>query len=176
MLHYSDTPAERAARFIYLNHTCYNGLYRVNRGGGFNVPYGRKANVVINEDAILAASAALQNTVLLAGDFENRADVIQPGTLVFLDPPYTVSHNNNGFISYNQNIFSLDDQHRLADYIHFIADHGAFFILTNAAHQAIRDIFNDCGHLIEVERQSLIGGRQARRGMTQEFVFTNIGE
>lgn len=167
-------PFERAARFIYLNHTSYNGLYRVNRKGKYNVPFGNRKSDTIDVEEIRKASQALAGTTLLSGDFENRGDVIQEGTLVFLDPPYTVSHNDNGFIQYNQSIFSIEDQERLANYIQFIMDRGAYFILTNAAHNAIRDIFADCGHSMLVERQSLIGGKKAKRGLTSELVFTNI--
>lgn len=167
-------PFERAARFIYLNHTSYNGLYRVNRKGKYNVPFGNRKSDTIDVEEIRKASQALAGTTLLSGDFENRGDVIQEGTLVFLDPPYTVSHNDNGFIQYNQSIFSIEDQERLANYIQFIMDRGAYFILTNAAHNAIREIFADCGHSVLVERQSLIGGKKAKRGLTSELVFTNI--
>ena len=167
-------PFERAARFIYLNHTSYNGLYRVNRKGKYNVPFGNRKSDTIDVEEIRKASQALVGANLISGDFENRGDVIQEGTLVFLDPPYTVSHNDNGFIQYNQSIFSIEDQERLANYIQFIMDRGAYFILTNAAHNAIREIFADCGHSMLVERQSLIGGKKAKRGLTSELVFTNI--
>lgn len=167
-------PFERAARFIFLNHTSYNGLYRVNRQGKYNVPYGRRKSDAIDIGEIRKASEALSGVDLVSGDFENRGEIIQEGTLVFLDPPYTVSHNDNGFIQYNQRIFSIEDQRRLANYIHFIMDQGAYFILTNAAHDAIREIFANCGRSMLVERQSLIGGKEAKRGLTNELVFTNI--
>lgn len=167
-------PFERAARFIYLNHTSYNGLYRVNRKGKYNVPFGKRKSDTIDIEEIRKASRALVGANLISGDFENRGDVIQEGTLVFLDPPYTVSHNDNGFVQYNQSIFSIEDQARLARYIQFIMDRGAYFILTNAAHNAIREIFADCGRSMLVERKSLIGGKNAKRGLTSELVFTNI--
>ena len=167
-------PCEKAARFIYLNHTSYNGLYRVNRQGKYNVPFGNRKSDTINPDEIRKASVALQGANLISGDFENRTDLIQKGTLVFLDPPYTVSHNDNGFIQYNQSIFSIEDQKRLAEYIRFIMSKEAYFILTNAAHDSIREIFAECGTSMLVERQSLIGGKKAKRGLTSELVFTNI--
>lgn len=167
-------PFERAARFIYLNHTSYNGLYRVNRKGKYNVPFGKRKSDTIDIEEIRKASRALVGANLLSGDFENRGDVIHEGTLVFLDPPYTVSHNDNGFVQYNQSIFSIEDQARLARYIQFIMDRGAYFILMNAAHNAIREIFADCGRSMLVERQSMIGGKNAKRGLTSELVFTNI--
>ena len=165
---------EKAARFIYLNHTSYNGLYRVNRKGKYNVPFGNRKSDTIDIEEIRKASVALAGTNLITHDFENRGDVIRERTLVFLDPPYTVSHNDNGFIQYNQSIFSIEDQERLARYIQYIIDQGAYFILTNAAHNAIREIFSECGHSMLVERQSLIGGKKAKRGLTSELVFTNI--
>lgn len=167
-------PAEKAARFIYLNHTSYNGLYRVNRQGKYNVPFGKRKSDTIDIDEIRKASLALSSANLISGDFENRGGIVQEGTLVFLDPPYTVSHNDNGFIQYNQSIFSIEDQERLARYIRYIMDQGAYFILTNAAHNAIREIFADCGRSMLVQRQSLIGGKEAKRGLTSELVFTNI--
>ena len=167
-------PAEKAARFSYLNHTSYNGLYRVNRQGKYNVPFGNRKSDTIDVEEIRKASRALEGVNLISGDFENRGDVIQEGTLVFLDPPYTVSHNDNGFIQYNQSIFSIEDQERLAQYIQFIMGQGAYFILKNAAQNAIREIFANCGRSMLVERQSLIGGKKAKRGLTSELVFTNI--
>lgn len=167
-------PFERAARFIYLNHTSYNGLYRVNRKGKYNVPFGNRKSDALDIDEIRRASVALRDVELISGDFENRGELIRKGTLVFLDPPYTVSHNDNGFIQYNQSIFSIEDQKRLAEYIQFIMDCGAYFILTNAAHDSIREIFAKCGKSMMVERQSLIGGKKAKRGLTSELVFTNI--
>ena len=167
-------PFERAARFIYLNHTSYNGLYRVNRNGKYNVPFGNRKSDALDIEEIRKASIALRGVELISGDFENRTGLIQKDTLVFLDPPYTVSHNDNGFIQYNQSIFSIEDQQRLANYIQFIMERGAYFILTNAAHDSIREIFANCGQSMLVERQSLIGGKKAKRGLTSELVFTNI--
>ena len=93
---------------------------------------------------------------------------------MFLDPPYTVSHNNNGFIEYNKNLFSIEDQKRLSLFIDFIKRRGAFYILTNANHEAIQTIFQKDDRRIVVERNSLIGGKEAIRGKASELVFTNI--
>jgi len=168
------TPAEKAARFIFLNHTSYNGLYRVNQKGLYNVPYGHRAKVEINPSVIRDASAALKGVTLLSQDFAECSTNITKGSLVFLDPPYTVSHNNNGFIAYNKKIFSVNDQRRLATCIDTIQKKGAYFILTNAAHDSIKEIFKNCGTCTEVKRHSLIGGKGATRGKTEELVFTNI--
>jgi len=166
--------AERAARFIYLNQTSYNGLYRVNRSGRYNVPYGHRKNWCYDEERIFQASIKLKKTNISCGDFEINKYRIQENDLIFLDPPYTVSHNNNGFIEYNKNLFSLDDQIRLSRFIAYIKRKGAYYILTNAAHQKIEEIFGGEDLPIEFERHSLIGGRNSKRGQISEYIFTNL--
>lgn len=167
---------EKAARFIFLNQTSYNGLYRVNKLGKYNVPYGFRTNVQIKPERILAASQAFQNSNISSGDFTSHFDMIQSGDLVFLDPPYTVSHNNNGFIEYNKTLFSIDDQKRLSNFIDRIKAKQAFYILTNAAHKTIYEIFNKGDQLIELQRNSLIGGSNSNRGLISEYIFTNLPE
>lgn len=173
----NENTAENAARFIFLNQTSYNGLYRVNRAGAYNVPYGFRKNWNCNPQLILNAGRYLQRTRIAQGDFETNKYRIKENDLVFLDPPYTVSHNNNGFIAYNQKLFSLEDQIRLRGFIDYIKRKGAFYILTNAAHEKVREIFSIRGdRLIELQRLSLIGGINAERKPITEFVFTNIPE
>ena len=168
---------ESAAQFVYLNQTSYNGLFRVNRQGRYNVPYGFRRNWHYDIDRILQASEKLQNTSITVGDFEINKHRIQEHDLVFLDPPYTVSHNNNGFIEYNQNLFSLEDQERLSRFVDFIKRKNAYYILTNAAHEKIRRIFTKEGdRCLELRRNSLIGGRNAVRAEISEYIFTNIPE
>lgn len=172
-----DNTVENAARFLYLNQTSYNGLYRVNRNGGYNVPYGFRENWDYDLERIRVASLQLQNARISTGDFEINKYRIKENDLVFLDPPYTVSHNNNGFIAYNQKLFSLDDQYRLKKFIEYIKSQGAYYILTNAAHETIREIFLTQGdRIIELQRNSLIGGKNATRATITEYIFTNIPE
>ena len=168
---------ESAAQFVYLNQTSYNGLFRVNRQGRYNVPYGFRRTWHYDTDRILEASEKLQNTRISVGDFEVNKYRIKEHDLVFLDPPYTVSHNNNGFIEYNQNLFSLEDQERLSRFIDYIKQKNAYYILTNAAHEEIRRIFTKDGdRRLELRRNSLIGGRNAARAEISEYIFTNIPE
>ncbi|PWK70527.1 Dam family site-specific DNA-(adenine-N6)-methyltransferase [Aminobacter sp. AP02] len=165
---------ERAAQFIYLNQTSFNGIYRVNLKGVYNVPYGNRTKNFLDEDALRSASSGLALATLRSRDFADTIDDVKAGDLVFIDPPYTVSHNNNGFIKYNKSLFSLDDQFRLAEYIQNIRDLGATYILTNAAHHKIKEIFDVGDRHIEVSRASLIGGKKAQRGSVSEFIFTNL--
>lgn len=94
----NDNTPENAARFIYLNQTSYNGLYRVNRAGHYNVPYGSRETWVYHMDRIRSASMKLRKAKIEVGDFAANKYRIKPNDLVFLDPPYTVSHNNILFI------------------------------------------------------------------------------
>jgi DNA adenine methylase len=166
---------DQAIKFIYLNHTSFNGIYRVNSYGKYNVPYGFRKNYLIDEKKISIASIALKKTYLRGGDFIISKQHIRKNDLVFLDPPYTVSHNNNGFIEYNKKLFSLNDQERLSEFIDYIKSIGAYYILTNAAHKTIKDIFTKDGDtMLELNRGNTIGGKNAARGQTTEYLFTNI--
>ena len=166
----------RAARFIYLNQTSYNGIYRVNLKGIYNVPYGYRNKPFLEETKLLKASQRLKNSTIECHDFDLCIENIGKGDLVFLDPPYTVSHNNNGFIKYNQKLFSLEDQYRLKELIQKIKAKKAYYILTNAAHEKIIEIFHNEDQRIEMQRSSLIGGHKAMRGQVSEYIFTNISE
>jgi len=166
--------AKKAARFIYLNQTSFNGIFRVNLAGKYNVPYGYRENYKFNYDNLLKVSYSLQDTHIVSQDFANIISNVKKDDLVFLDPPYTVTHNNNnGFIQYNKKIFSIDEQYRLAKTIKEIKELGAYYILTNAAHPTIKEIFNNGDKIIEVERSSLIGGKNAKRGKYGELIITN---
>ena len=166
--------ADKAAQFIFLNQTSFNGIYRVNLKGAYNVPYGFRNKPFIDEKLLKDVSFVLQRATLQASDFDIVKKNIALGDLVFLDPPYTVSHNNNGFIKYNEKIFSLEDQYRLSELISFIKEKNAYYILTNAAHNKIKEIFEKKDNLYEVSRASLIGGTNAHRGGISELIFTNL--
>lgn len=164
-----------AARFIYLNQTSFNGIYRENLKGEYNVPFGYRSKEFLNPQQLRDASAALQSATIVQRDFTESLENINQNDLVFIDPPYTVTHNNNGFIKYNANLFDLSAQHRLAEFMDEIRNRGALYILTNAAHADIRLIFErDRDRLERISRASLIGGRNAKRGNYDEFIFTNI--
>jgi DNA adenine methylase len=136
------TLTEQAARIIYLNRTCFNGIYRVNKLGKFNVPIGTKKRVIRTFDNFDAVAKLLARAELLECDFEILIDRAELGDLLFLDPPYTVRHNNNGFIKYNENLFSWQDQERLAKAATRAVERGAEVIVTNASHPTVRALYS----------------------------------
>lgn len=167
-------PFKRSAQFIYLNQMSFNGIFRVNLNGKYNVPYGNRQGYNFDFDNIVSVSSALQYTIISHSDFSKTIDNVKKGDLVFLDPPYTITHNLNGFVQYNQKIFSLEDQYKLAEMIKQIKNKKAFYILTNAAHKKVKEIFDVEDTLIEISRASVIGGKGAKRGKYSEYLFTNI--
>lgn len=164
----------KAARFIYLNKCSFNGIYRVNSKGIYNVPYGKRKNVdIVTEDNLRLVSKALQNVTIKAIDFKETLDNIEKNDLVFLDPPYTIAHENNGFIEYNQKLFSWENQIELKDFVKRISEKGAYFILTNASHTSIRELYQEIGTINTLSRYSQVGGRNKTRGMYNELVISN---
>jgi len=167
---------KKASRFLYLNKSSFNGLYRVNRKGEYNVPFGnRNLKDFYTIENIKNVSKLLKDNVSISSnDFYDCLENISKGDLVFLDPPYTVAHENNGFVQYNQKIFMWEDQERLKRLLIEIKRRGAYFILTNAKHESIKELFSDVGNRIKVQRHSTIGGIGASREQINEYIFTNI--
>jgi DNA adenine methylase len=162
----------RAALFLYLNRSCWNGLYRVNRQGQFNVPKGTKTAIILPEDDFEAVAASLANATLMTADFATCIEMAEAGDLLFVDPPYTTAHNFNGFIKYNQTIFSWDDQLRLRDCLVAAVKRGANVILTNAAHESIRQLYASIADEMHIiSRLSVISGQNHGRGPANEFVI-----
>ncbi len=163
--------AARAARFIYLNRTCWNGLFRVNLKGSFNVPIGTKSSVIFDDDDFEKISAALQGAKLFSCDFEDLIDKAKEGDLVFVDPPYTVRHNHNAFVKYNEKLFSWFDQERLFHALKRAQRRGAQVVGTNAFHSSVRDLYRDTFEIIEVKRNSPISSKAETRGEFEELVI-----
>jgi DNA adenine methylase len=165
---------KKAARFIFLNQTSFNGIYRVNLKGKYNVPYGYRNKEFFNAENLRRVSKRLKNSVLESKDFSLCINNIKKNDLVFLDPPYTITHNNNGFFKYNQKLFSENDQYRLSEFIDEIKNKKAFYIMTNAAHDKVKAIFDKGDKIMELKRASLVGGANAKRGKYAELLITNI--
>lgn len=165
----------RAARFIYLNRTCWNGLYRVNKKGGFNVPIGTRSSVVFEGDRFDIVSEVLQRADLDACDFEVLIDQAEDGDLVFVDPPYTVRHNQNAFIKYNEQLFSWSDQERLARALERAKNRGAQITGTNAYHHSVTDLYKSSFITLPVKRFSSISSKVDNRKAFDELVFHTGG-
>lgn len=162
---------DRAARLIYLMELSFNGIYRVNSDGGFNVPYGNKSKKKFNFEKIRNVSRALADVKLVCGGFEKTVSGAQPGDLIYFDPPYTVAHGNNGFIQYNEKIFSWHDQEKLAKLADELIQRGCKVIVSNAEHASIENIYSTF-KVHRVNRHSGIGGPVKTRKHISEYVFT----
>lgn len=162
----------RSARTMYLNRTCWNGLYRVNLKGEFNVPIGTKSSVVFDNDDFEEISSLLQRADIRCCDFEDTVGDAVSGDFLFLDPPYTVKHNLNGFIKYNENLFSWNDQVRLRDAVVAAIGRGVSVVVTNADHESVRELYQDVCEYRSVGRASVLASEAARRGRTTEALFS----
>ncbi len=162
---------EKAAQFLYLNRTCWNGLYRVNLHGKFNVPKGTKSNVILPTDDFQSISNALKCATLLSVDFEDVMENAASGDFVFIDPPYTVKHNVNGFIKYNEKIFRWEDQIRLASAVVRAAKRNVKILITNANNGSIRNLYRDVGYSKKLDRYSVLAGDKNSRGKISEIAI-----
>ncbi|HUP60441.1 MAG TPA: Dam family site-specific DNA-(adenine-N6)-methyltransferase [Thermoanaerobaculia bacterium] len=165
------TATSRAARIIYLTNLSFNGIYRLNFRGEFNVPYGHRPHRRPTQPALIrAASRFLRAARLRCDDFEFTLRTARVGDVVYLDPPYTVAHSNNGFIRYNARLFSWSDQQRLALAARRAADRGAFVVVTNADHESVRNLYRDF-YEVRIERVSTIAAASAKRKLVTESIF-----
>jgi DNA adenine methylase len=165
--------AKRAAQFVYLNRVCFNGIYRENLRGEFNVPIGSKQTAVLDTDDFAKISRCLRNAELRCSDFEPIIDDAVRGDFVYVDPPYTTKHNLNGFVKYNQKIFSWEDQVRLSKVLKSAAKRGVTILVSNADHAEVRDLYRDFLEIKSVERSNVIASRSCHRGKTTEMVAGN---
>ena len=167
-----DNLYDKAARFIYLNRTCWNGLYRVNLQGRFNVPIGTKSKVVMDDDDFQQISKCLKKANLLNRDFEYLIDQAEENDLIFVDPPYTVRHNQNGFIKYNEKLFSWADQERLFYALNRASRRGAKIVSTNAYHDCVKDLYKDTFKLSSATRSSTISSDLSNRKKFEELIIS----
>lgn len=163
-------PIERAAKFIYLNRTCWNGLYRVNLNGQFNVPIGTKTNVLLTDDDFKKVSARLNKSEMICSDFEPIIDKAGKNDFLFVDPPYTVTSNQSNFIKYNELLFSWEDQIRLRNALVRAKDRGVLIFLTNAYHETVESLYRDHFNLLMVTRSSVIAGDSSKRKPYEEYI------
>jgi DNA adenine methylase len=177
---YDPLWAHRAARMIFLNKTCFNGLYRVNRSGHFNVPHGRYAcPCICDQDNLRAASALLRDATLLCTDFTAALDYADEGAFIYYDPPYRPLNPTSNFTAYAAGSFTDDDQRRLANVFRSAHRAGALQMLSNSDPRNENpedDFFERLYRGFTISRVSaarMINRNTGGRGPISELVITN---
>ena len=167
-------PLEEAALLMYLNRTCYNGLYRENSSGGFNVPIGRYANPDwVQEERIREASRVLENTEIFNTDFEYVLDEASEGDLIYFDPPYEPMSPTANFNDYSEDGFDIDDQKRLVETAIELDEMGVYVILSNSG--VMYEMYDDAGFHVEIEGATrAINSDGQNRDEVEEIIATNV--
>lgn len=176
-------PAALAAMFIYLNRTGYNGLFRLNARGDFNVPVGRYASPRICDEGNLRAAADVLGSPLVEirhEPFTAAGDAAQAGDFVYLDPPYAPLSATASFTSYTRGSFSGDDQRRLQETVLRLARRGCFVVLSNSTAPLVSELYDTAearqaglqAHRVPARRA--INSNAGRRGVVEEFVISNV--
>lgn len=167
------SPVERAARLLYLNKTCFNGLYRVNSKGQFNVPFGRyKHPNIVNEEAIRAASACLagKGVTISHKDYREVLAEARAGDFVYLDPPYMPISPSSSFTGYTDKGFGYEEQKALKEACDDLRNRGIPFIESNSDCEAIRELYKDY-KIRQVKARRSINSQGAKRGQIDEVLI-----
>tara|TARA_B100000315_G_scaffold252171_1_gene288384 strand:- start:9598 stop:10419 length:822 start_codon:yes stop_codon:yes gene_type:complete len=163
----------KAAQFLYLTKTSFNGIYRVNKKGEFNVPFGFKyCTPLCDRENFFKASKKLKNAALLSVDFDEALKGAKKRDLVYLDPPYTVKHDNNGFRKYNESIFTWEDQLRLANTAKRLNKIGAYVFISNAHHDEILKLYGGFKK-ITLSRHSVLSANANYRTPVKEILMVS---
>jgi DNA adenine methylase len=169
----SFSPVRRAARTLFLNKTCFNGLYRVNKKGIFNVMWGDYKNPVIADPEVIRAdSEVLAHVKLTALDFEESVKNAKSGDVVYFDPPYIEVSKTSNFTSYTSIGFTMEDQKRLASTFRTLADRGVFLVASNSDTEPVRDLYRGF-EMLEVRARRSINSKADRRGPVGELLITS---
>ena len=175
-----ETATEKAAQFIFFNKTCFNGLYRVNRKGQFNVPMGAYKNPTICDDENLRnIHEALKNVTIVCGDYSLSKSFIDKDTFVYIDPPYRPISETSGFTSYNSDVFDDNEQIRLSEFIDEINLSGAKIVLSNSDPKNVNEEDNFFDDLYKnykinrVEASRAINSKGDKRGKINELLICN---
>ncbi len=171
------TPVERASRLIFLNRTCYNGLFRVNSQGQFNVPFGDYKNpAIVNESVIRAVHQYLasNDVKILYGDFVDAVASATQGDFVYFDPPYDPLSDTASFTGYTLSGFSKTEQMRLRETMDCLTKRGCYVLLSNSATDFIKDLYSGYKMVI-VEAARAINSNASKRGKIDELLVMNYG-
>ena len=169
------SPVEKASRLIYLNKTCYNGLFRVNASGAFNVPFGRCKNPnIVNEPVLRAVSEYFQSAQveLYSEDFAQTLQRLPSGGFAYLDPPYDPVSGTASFTGYSKGGFGREEQRRLKACCDALTGRGVRFMLSNSATDFIKDLYRDY-HIVTVRAKRAINAKASLRGEIEEVLITN---
>lgn len=167
------SPQGRAARMIFLNRTGFNGLYRVNSKGQFNVPFGRHKNPCIcNTENLRAVSKSLENVDLRATSFERILKIARKGDFVYLDPPYIPLSKTSNFVSYQRHGFGMDNQENLAGVFEQLDKRGCYLMLSNSDVPWIKERY---GKFViqEIRASRNVNSKASERGHVGEVIVTN---
>ncbi len=166
--------AEKAARTIFLNKTCYNGLYRLNSWGEFNVPIGKYKNPgIYDPDNIRAASEALKTTELKVMDYAEIRNYVSPGDFIYLDPPYHPLNETSSFTGYTEASFSDEDQKKLALLYHDLDHLGCKVMLSNSNTKLINTLYSRYNK-VKISANRAINSRADRRNAIHELLILNF--
>jgi DNA adenine methylase len=172
------TPVERASRMIYLNKTCFNGLFRVNSRGQFNVPFGKYKNpAIVNEEVLRAVHEylAYADVTLLNGDFAKAVESARAGDFVYFDPPYDPVSETASFTSYSLDGFRAEQQIRLKELFDELDQRGCRVMLSNSATDFIKDLYKQYNIKIVGAKRN-INSKASGRGKIDEVLVMNYGE
>ena len=161
-----------AARFIFLNKTSFNGLYRVNRKGEFNVPWGKRETFEVDVDNLRACSKTLQGVTLFHADFAEVLREAKRDDLVYCDPPYVPVSSTSSFTSYTRGGFTLEDQRRLCEEALAAKKRGAFVVLSNSDCPTVRALYSKGWKFHEVKARRNINSKGGSRGAVGELLIT----
>jgi DNA adenine methylase len=177
---YNSGWIERAAQIIFLNRTCFNGLFRVNQNGEFNVPFGRYKNPdILNRDNLHNVAELLKTTQIISGDFIRCRKFVDDHTFVYFDPPYRPLNRTSSFTSYSKNGFYDEDQVRLAEFFRKLDEKGAKIMLSNSDPRNENpgdSFFDDLYADYSIERvpaRRMINSDGTGRGDINELIITN---
>ena len=175
------TSVEKSARLIYLNRTCYNGLFRLNSSGQFNTPFGKYKNPNICNKPVLKALHEYFNNndiIFKQGDFENCCENASKGSLVYFDPPYDQFEEQVNFVGYTENGFTREDQKRLKNLCDRLIDNGCIVIISNSSTPFIKELYNDKSrytiHTLMAKRN--INSNAKKRGEIEEVLIIGKGK
>lgn len=167
----------RAARIIYLNKTCFNGLFRVNSNGQFNVPYGKYKNPTIADIAVISAISTYLNQAqinILNGDFEQAVTTANKGAFIYFDPPYHPLSDTSSFTGYSMDGFGEAEQIRLKQLCDNLTDRGCQILASNSAAPFIKSLYDDPRYqIIEVKATRAINTVASKRGRINELLIKN---